>query len=277
VLARTHLTNFSKYLLIFVKYQVGLALPEIRVPGAMPPASAVPRVSGMRMTGIRRTAAIAGLIGLVTVLTACGARTEDTVSYDVTDKVAALRVEVDSGLIDVVETDRRDVRVTERLSWTKDKPKTSHEVRGDRLELHFTCPVTLGVGMFCDVSYQIEVPKGLRVDVRSDSGDLTLRDLSGEWEATTDSGAIEATGVTGKRVATETESGDVKLSFTGQPDKVTTVTDSGRTVIRVPAGPYDIVAETDAGDKDIEVESTPSAQRKIELSSDSGDIEVTTT
>ncbi|GAA2793264.1 hypothetical protein [Nonomuraea dietziae] len=38
------------------------------------------------------------------------------------------------------------------------------------------------------MSYQVEVPEGLRVKVGSDSGGLTLKNLSGEVEATTDSG-----------------------------------------------------------------------------------------
>jgi hypothetical protein len=66
------------------------------------------------------------------------------------------------------------------------------------------------------------------------------------------------------------------LTFTGRPDKVTTATDSGKTVIHVPQGPYDIVTRTDSGNKDISVAGDPSADSSIELSSDSGDMEVAT-
>ncbi|GAA2793850.1 hypothetical protein GCM10020219_076390 [Nonomuraea dietziae] len=41
-------------------------------------------------------------------------------------------------------------------------------------------------------------------------------------------------------------------------------------------GPYNIVAQTDSGTKDIKAASAPSAPRSIELSSDSGDLEVVT-
>jgi DUF4097 and DUF4098 domain-containing protein YvlB len=230
---------------------------------------------------MRRTALIAGLLGLATVLTGCGVgeHSEDTVSYDVTDKVAALHVETDSGTIEVVESDRGGIHVSERLVWRKEKPKSTHEVRGDTLELAFTCPTSWGfgaVGVSCDVSYRVEVPKGLRVKVGSDSGDLTLKDLSGELEARSDSGAIEAGGLTGRRVVARTDSGDMTLTFTGQPDKVTTSTDSGRTEIHVPEGPYDIVAKTDSGAKEITADSDPSAARSIQVTSDSGDLAVST-
>ncbi|MET8007913.1 DUF4097 family beta strand repeat-containing protein [Nonomuraea glycinis] len=222
-------------------------------------------------------------LGLAAVLTGCATSDpldEDTVSYDVTDKVAALHVEADNaGTVEVVESDRRSIRVTERLSWLMDKPKASHQVRGDTLELTFTCPTTWGwdaLGATCDVHYQIEAPKGLGIKVSSGSGNLTLKNLSGELEATTDSGAIEATELTSGKVVTKSGSGDSKLAFARPPDQVTTTTDSGKTVIQVPQGSYDIVAATDSGHKNIKAASLPSAQRTIALSSDSGDLEVST-
>ncbi|MCF6470323.1 DUF4097 domain-containing protein [Nonomuraea sp. MG754425] len=267
---------------------------------------------------MRRTALITGLLGLAAMLTGCGLtqHNEDTVSYDVTEAVAALHVENDSGDVEVVESDRRGIHVSERLSWNKDKPKTSHQVRGDTLELKYTCPTTWGLGaagVSCRVDYTIEVPKGLRVQASADSGDLTLKGLSGELKATTDSGgiqaddltgervvvqtdsgdltlnglsgtldaksdsgAIEAGGLTGKRVVTQTSSGSVTLTFTAQPDQVTTASDSGSTVVHVPQGPYHIVATTDSGSKEINATADASAPRSIKLSSDSGDIEVVT-
>ncbi|NBE95583.1 DUF4097 domain-containing protein [Nonomuraea sp. KC401] len=230
----------------------------------------------------QRTAVTASLLALVAVLTGCGSSgslDEAVVSYDVTDKVAALHVGTDAGTVEVVQSDRRGIRVTERLTWRKNKPETSHKVKGDTLELTFACPTTWGwgaIGDSCDVNYQVEVPEGLQVKVSSDSGTLTLKNLSGDVDALTDSGTIGATGLTGRRVVTRTDSGDTNLAFTGRPDQVTTTTDSGRTVIEVPRGPYNIVARTDNGDKDIKAPSDPSAQRTIELNSDSGDLAVVT-
>lgn len=114
---------------------------------------------------MQRTAVTTSLLGLVAVLTGCGAGGSldaDVVSYDVAGKVAGLHVEADSGTVEVAESDRRGIRVTERLSWRRNKPQTSHKVRGDTLELTFACPATWGwgaIGTSCDVSYRVEVPR----------------------------------------------------------------------------------------------------------------------
>jgi hypothetical protein len=229
---------------------------------------------------IRRTTVIASLLGLAAVSSGCGLDgplDQHTASYDVTGKVAALQVEVDEGTVEVVESDRQGIHVTEQLTWRKNRPVTSHKVQGDALVLAYECHGTWGlgaVGTACDVSYKVEVPKGLRVKVSSDSGNLTLKDLSGGLEATSDSGSIEASGLAVKRAVTKTDSGDMTLAFAGQPDKIVTSTDSGATAIRVPTGPYKIVAKTDSGGKNIEAASDSSAPRSIELASESGDLEV---
>ncbi|KAB8196525.1 DUF4097 family beta strand repeat protein [Nonomuraea phyllanthi] len=231
--------------------------------------------------GMTRAGMIAGGLALAAVLTGCGLAgplDEQSTSYDVTDKVAALRVEqTDSGSIQVVESDRTGVRVTELLSWRKNKPETSHKVEGDTLALSYKCPGTWGPGSIarsCDVSYEIEVPKGLRVEVASDSGELTLKGLTGEVRARSDSGAIRAEGLTAGQVMMETDSGDIELAFGGAPDKVVTSSDSGSISIRVPEGPYNVVATTDSGGKAISVDTDASAARRIELSTDSGNVEV---
>ncbi|MEV0233757.1 DUF4097 family beta strand repeat-containing protein [Nonomuraea sp. NPDC050786] len=230
--------------------------------------------------GMKRAGMLAGIVGLAALLTGCGLGgplDSESASYDVTDKVAGVRVEADAGTVEVVESDRTGIRVTEQLSWRKTKPETSHEVEGDTLALAFKCANTWGLGSAassCEVSYKVEVPKGLRVDVRSDSGDLTLKGLSGELKARTDSGAIEADGLAARQVEAGTDSGDVDLAFGGQPDKVVTSSDSGNIAIHVPQGPYNVVAKTDSGGKRITAATDPSAARQIRLTSDSGDLAV---
>lgn len=229
---------------------------------------------------MKRAAVIAGLLGLAVVLTGCGvgADTEtDTVSYEVNDQVAALRVAGDTGNVEVVESQRQGIKVTEVLTWRKSKPKTSHDVQGDTLDLKFECPSSFGLGAIattCDVSYQVEVPKGLRVKASTDSGNLTVRGLSGELDARTDSGEIEAEGLAVKQAVAKTDSGTVDLAFTGSPDKVKAGTDSGDISIGVPEGAYKVNAKTSSGDKNIGIDADPSAPRSIELSSDTGSLEV---
>lgn len=227
----------------------------------------------------KRTVLVAGLLGLGIALTGCGlgeALEKETASYDVTDKVAALRVQTDSGTIEVVESDRQGIHVTEKLSWRKHRPKTTHEVKGDTLQLVFTCPVQSGFWTACDVAYEVEVPRGVRVEAESDSGTLTLKSLSGTLDATTDSGSINATGLTGKKAVARTDSGTVSLSFEGQPDRVEMATDSGSSALHVPGGPYKITTSTDSGSKDISTANDPAAPRTIDVTTESGSIEIST-
>ncbi|MFI7454587.1 DUF4097 family beta strand repeat-containing protein [Nonomuraea sp. NPDC049714] len=245
---------------------------------------------------IRRSGVVAGSLALAALLTGCGLAgpvNSDTASYDVADKVTAIEVETDSGQIEVIESDRAGIHVTEHLTWQKRKPTTTHETQGGTLVLTFTCPGGWMAGN-CDVGYQVEIPRGLRVKTVSDSGKVTLRDLSGDVEAATDSGAIEADGLTGKQVVsksdsgavtlafaarpgkveTSTDSGAITLAFAAPPDKVVTSTDSGKTVVRVPEGPYNVVSTTDSGNEHLNTVHDPSAPRSLTLTSDSGDIDI---
>ncbi|PZG22340.1 hypothetical protein C1J01_03910 [Nonomuraea aridisoli] len=216
------------------------------------------------------------LAALVSGCGLAGALEKDTVSYDVTDKVSAIRIEADAGGIEVVESDRQGVHVTERLSWRRSKPEATHETQGDTLVLGFGCPGGgwLGGGS-CDVGYEVEIPKGLRVTAVSDSGNVTLRDLSGDLDVTSDSGSIEGSGLASRQVVMESDSGAITLAFAAQPDKVETSADSGSTEVRVPGGPYNIVTTTDSGRKEIGTPHDASAPRSLTLSSDSGAIKIT--
>ncbi|MEO3875687.1 DUF4097 family beta strand repeat-containing protein [Nonomuraea sp. B12E4] len=226
---------------------------------------------------MRSLVVVAGSATLAALLTGCGmagALEQDTASYDVTDKVTAIQIESDAGGIEVTGSGREGVHVTEQFSWRGKKPVASHETQGDTLVLKFTCPGGWLGGASCEVGYQVEIPRGLRVKTVSDSGSVTLRDVSGDVDAASDSGKIDGSGLAGGRVVTKTDSGAITLAFTAQPDKVETSTDSGNTEVRVPEGPYNIAAKSDSGHKEINAPHDAAASRSITLSSDSGAIKV---
>lgn len=226
---------------------------------------------------LRRAGAVAALLGLAAA-TGCGigrAEHGDTVSYDVGDPVTALEVGTDAGSIRIVGSDRQGVHVTENLSWGGDRrPETRHAVRDGALVLDHTCPGGWGGLLHCDVSYTIEIPRGLRVRAGTDSGQLTLRGLAGAVDASSDSGRIEATELTGKNVLAGTDSGAVTVSFTAPPDKVEVRSDSGTATVRVPDGPYAVSVTTDSGSKRVGVPHQAGAPRTITVTTDSGAAEV---
>jgi hypothetical protein len=225
-----------------------------------------------------RSVIVAGAaLGTGLLLTGCGLQNvasptkESTQAYDMTGKVAALRVDSGSGAIVVTESDRTAVHVTETLHWKGTKPTTRHPIEGDTLRLGYTCPRG---DWGCGVDYQVEIPRGLKVKVDTGSGDITLRALSADLQASTGSGTIDANGLAGKRAVAETGSGDVELRFTVAPDDVKVGTGSGTGVVRVPQGTYHVTTDTGSGDRRIEVTSDESSPRRIVVKTGSGDAQV---
>ncbi|MFI7692152.1 DUF4097 family beta strand repeat-containing protein [Nonomuraea sp. NPDC049655] len=224
-----------------------------------------------------KTIAVAGgLLAAALVLTGCriesfgGSTNQDTVSYQVTDKVSKLQLKSDAGDTVITETDGTAVRVVETLRWRgDDKPKPQHKVEGQALFVTYDCPSNWGN---CSVDYKIEIPRGLAVDLDSDSGDITLRALSGQLDAKLDSGDLEGSGMTGKKVYVQADSGNVELKYASAPDSAELRADSGDVVLRVPTGSYDVKTDVDSGDATVSVKSDPSSPHKISLTASSGNV-----
>ncbi len=221
--------------------------------------------------------AVAALAASATILTGCGvvgfggATEKKTESYEVTDKVIRLTVKGEAGDVVVNETDRTGIKVTENMNWRNNKPEPSHEVKGDVLELSYDCKRTFDN---CWVDYTIEVPKAVKVKIDNGAGDITLRSLTGEVEATTGAGDIDANGLAGKRLFAETGAGALDLKFSSPPDSVEVETGAGDATLRVPQGPYHVTTDTGVGSAEVKVTDDAGAPRKISISSGVGDVRI---
>ncbi|MFG3439848.1 DUF4097 family beta strand repeat-containing protein [Nonomuraea sp. NPDC047897] len=217
-----------------------------------------------------------GLLASAALLTGCGLSgltgpsNKDTASYDVTEKVAALRVEPGSGDAVITEYDGTAVRVTETLRWRNTKPDAEHVVESGTLRLSYKCADSMG----CHVDYKVQVPKGLTVDVDSGSGNVTLRSLSGPLTLTMGSGDVDGAGLTGKRLTAELGSGDMELKYAAPPDDARLEAGSGNIVLRMPGGPYAVTTELGSGDATVSVGRDDAAPRKVTITSGSGDVKV---
>ncbi|MEU7743780.1 DUF4097 family beta strand repeat-containing protein [Nonomuraea sp. NPDC049158] len=218
-----------------------------------------------------------GLLASALLLTGCGLKdlagptNQDTVTYQVTDKVAKLQLKSGSGDTVLTEYDGAAVRVTETLHWRNDKPKAEHKVDGDTLSVFYSCPKGWDS---CSVDYKIEVPKGLQVDAEAGSGDIAMRQLTGQIEANAGSGDVDASGLGTKKIFAEAGSGSIDLKFAVVPDSVELKSGSGDATLRVPAGAYDVKTQVGSGDVQVSVDKDPASPHKVSLTTGSGDVSV---
>src|SRR4051794_39355522 len=141
-----------------------------------------------------------------------------TEKFAVTAPVQKLVVAADAGDVKVVATDADRVTVRRTTHWVTSEPKPTQTVSGGVLRLDDDCG---GWTTFrCETNYQIEVPRGLAVDVKIDSGDVDVRGVSGAVNLASGSGDVSGHGLAGTRLRATSDSGDVRLGIVSSPASV---------------------------------------------------------
>lgn len=210
--------------------------------------------------------------------------------------INTVEVAAHTGRVEVVGADTAAVSVQELLSYSNEhnRPKPERPVTNGVLSLRFRCPsgFTLGTRS-CGVSYQVTVPRGTAVRVRTDTGSIRLAGLAGTVRADTDVGrvvakdirgpqldvvtsvgSIQATDLRTPRLTARSDSGSLDLDWSGAPEQVTAETDVGSIRLLLPDVAYAVTATTDNGAKQIGVIQDPAASRHITARTDSGSITV---
>jgi hypothetical protein len=203
-----------------------------------------------------------------------------------------LSVENDSGSVRIVGTDADEVSVEAEVSVGLRDTGFSHEVVDSTLELRGTCPL-IG-SMWCRVTYRIEMPRGLdvevdtdndRVDVRnvdgavvvdSDNGRVELANVGGTVEVHGNNGRIVGRGLSSRVVDVSTNNGAIELEFVAAPDRLHANGDNGSIDIAVPQidEGYSVIADSDNGDRAIDVDDNPDSPHVIAVETDNGGITV---
>ena len=168
----------------------------------------------------------------------------------------------------------------------------SERVDGSTLRLDGSCP---NVSMFwCEVSYVIDVPHAMTVDVESGSGSLSVSSVDGDVRAdsgagsieldriggrvTADSGAgsIRATELRGDTASASSGAGSVRLQFLEAPTLVTAQAGAGSVDVEVPHGDesYRIVRDDDSFKDKVSVAQDDASPRRIEVDSGAGSVKV---
>jgi hypothetical protein len=115
------------------------------------------------------------------------------------------------------------------------------------------------------------------ISLSSGSGDITASGLTGgRVRVTNGSGNIDVTGLAATDVVGGEKSGDVTLTFTRAPRRVSIENGSGNITLVLPRGPsYQVDARSSSGQTSVGVKTRPSAPYVISAINGSGDINVT--
>ncbi|MCF6469537.1 DUF4097 domain-containing protein [Nonomuraea sp. MG754425] len=226
-----------------------------------------------------KTIAVAGgLLASAILLSGCGIagiagpNSEESTSYQVTEKIAKLKLSSQAGDSVITETDGAAVRVVETLQWHGDeKSKPEHKVEGGTLVLTDTCS---DGWMGCSVHYKIEVPKGTPVELDAGSGNLTLRDLTGDISVRIGSGDVDGAGLASRKVVADAGAGNMELKYATAPQDVELKAGSGDIDVVVPDGAYAVRTKVNSGEASVEVRNDAAAPNKISLTADSGNVTV---
>ena len=173
-----------------------------------------------------------------------------------------------AGDLQVVADGGSGTRVEARESWSFSRVRHSERVVDDVLQLRASCPTWYGE---CGLSYVVHVAPGTSVrartgsgdvqvagvgavDLQASSGDVRVRDTTGELVLRTGSGDLRVTGARAGRVSARAGSGDVDLALVdgaGRPHRLDRVgrphgPAAGRRLPRAPT-------RTGSGDEQVRV------------------------
>lgn len=187
--------------------------------------------------------------------------------------VRAVELDSDAGNVAVVVTDRRDVGVMTTRTWSFQVPVERMRVEGDVLRLTSSCPGGLGAGR-CTVAWQVRVPPGVGLRVRTGGGDVTVRGVGGPLVLHTDAGRVEAVDVVATRVELSSQAGNVRVAARRPPDTLVAESRAGDIRVTLPDAAYQVGAHTDAGTVLVEVRNDPRARRSVTATTATGDVTI---
>jgi DUF4097 and DUF4098 domain-containing protein YvlB len=218
------------------------------------------------------------------------------------DPISVVQISGDSGNVTVVGDGTTGVEVTRTARYATVKPKDTMSVASGTLNLDTDC------GPQCSASYEVHVSRGVRitgsndsgnisvrgvstvdvevssgrvtvedatgfVTVRADSGNVELSNVAGTVMVTVSSGNIDARDLRGAQNTLEADSGNIDVSLPGTGN-LTARADSGNIRVRLPDRCCRILTSVDSGNTDVAVQQDPQSTHVVDLTVDSGNIEI---
>ena len=256
---------------------------------------------------VRRTGSLLLVGAALTALPGCMSGVPNRLEFSDTEKVKITEIVVGkggSGDVTVRTSAINEARIKRVVQYRTNEPGRTYRVDGTVLHIDTDC------GSTCSVSYDIEAPAGVSVrgtlssgninltdvatadvsvtsgdvdvsratgavKVEATSGNITVADLPGAVRLVATSGDIRGRGLGGGALSVEASSGNIDLDL-AKAGSVTARANSGDVTVRVPTGRYRVLTQADSGDENIGIAGDPSATNVIDLSADSGNVNLST-
>ncbi len=201
---------------------------------------------------------------------------ERTTEVTTHEGVTALLIEGDGGSVVVRSDDVADVTVTARVSEGLRSTGLTRVLEGDRLVLRSTCPKVGGT--WCAVDWDVVVPVGIDVTLRSEDGRADVTGEFGAVDLRSEDDGVTFDGVA-RSVIADSEDGNVTIRLADAPDSVRAVSEDGNVNVVVPDidDGYRVEVSSEDGSTEIGVRTDPNAVRTIEARTEDGNVAVVAT
>lgn len=197
-----------------------------------------------------------------------------TLSYSVGGALSRIDLQLSAGDVAFVGSSSPALQVRHTDSYAfGHSAKERRWMAGGVLHIVSSCPrIVLGS---CSASYELAVPEGVAVQVRTGSGSVTMDGFNGDARVDTRSGDVDIAAYCGFHLSATSDSGNLHVTTACPTQSLRLQSGSGDVTARVPPGHYRITAisgarhETMAG-----VNNDPSAPFTIDVSSAAGAVAV---
>lgn len=196
-----------------------------------------------------------------------------------------------AGSIRVRAADVEQVTVRERVERSVVAPDRSAVVEGDRLVLRSSCSAAT---TFCSVSYDVELPAGTALELRSNVGGIRVEGIDGPVAARSTAGGVTVTGGSGDlllhssaggvrvegsradRVGASSTAGAVRVELLVAPEAVEARSTAGDVEVVVPRDETAYAVDTSGNDgsEEVQIRTDPSAPRTIRAETSAGGVTV---
>ena len=153
-------------------------------------------------------------------------------------------------------------------------PHEQRSIGAGIIHISSSCP-QLVIG-HCGANYRLDVPDNVPISIRAENGTVHLVGYHGSADIASNRGAISVEGYCGLVLGAASASGDISVSATCSPERLTLRSDTGDVTAIVPAGSYRIQAASNSGAMSVEgVNNDDGAPWAIQALSNSGSVKVT--